>query len=123
MTTQADGAAAALATYQKLLSLLVPAPPAAAPPATAPPAAAPPAAAPPAAAPPPPPVTNFAWAVTQMQAGLRVTRPSWGDKAAFLGSAGQELIRLPQGFPYGGTVVPWLYAPGDTEATDWEIAT
>jgi hypothetical protein len=58
-----------------------------------------------------------------MKAGLRVKRSGWGDKAAFLGSAGQELIRLPQGFPTGGMVVPWLYEPGDTEATDWEVAT
>lgn len=118
MTTQAGGAAAAdtiaqaaaaaLAAYQKLMSLAVPLTP---PPAVAPPP------------PPPPPVTDFAWAVAQMQAGHQLTRPGWGDKAVFIGSAGQELMRLPQGFPTGGLVVPWLYAPGDVTALDWEVAT
>jgi hypothetical protein len=125
MTTQADGAAAAdavaqraaaiAAIAQKLVSVLAATPATPAAGAPTPPQTAP--------AAPVPVVTNFAWATTQMQAGLKVTRPGWGDKTVFLGSSGQELMRLPPGFPTGGLVVPWLYAPGDVDATDWEIAT
>jgi Protein of unknown function (DUF2829) len=123
MTTQADGtaaadavaqkAAAATAAFQKFMGLLqAPAAGASTPPSAAP-----------AAPPPAPVVTSFAWATAQMQAGLKVTRPGWGDKAVFLGAAGQELMRLPSAFPTEGLVVPWLYAPGDVDATDWMIAT
>ena len=73
--------------------------------------------------PPEPVVTDFAWAAAQMKLGHTVKRASWEGKSVFLGSAGQELMRLPQGFPFGGMVVPWLYEPGDTTATDWELVT
>jgi hypothetical protein len=58
-----------------------------------------------------------------MQAGFKLRRAGWAGKTVFLGAAGQELMRLPQGFPTGGLVVPWLYEPGDVDATDWQIAT
>jgi hypothetical protein len=67
-------------------------------------------------------VTDFAWAKAQMQQGKQVKRAGWQGKTVFLSTSGNEVMRLPQGFPFGGAVVPWLYEPGDTDATDWEIA-
>lgn len=68
-------------------------------------------------------VTDFAWAKAHMQLGKQVKRAGWQGKTVFLSTSGNEVMRLPQGFPFGGAVVPWLYEPGDTDATDWEIAT
>lgn len=67
-------------------------------------------------------VTDFAWAKAQMQKGAQVKRAGWVDKTVFLSTSGHEVMRLPHVFPWGGAVVPWLYEPGDTDATDWEIA-
>jgi hypothetical protein len=67
-------------------------------------------------------VTDFAWAKAQMQQGKQVKRAGWAGKTVFLSTSGNEVMRLPQGFPTYGVVVPWLYEPGDTDATDWEIA-
>lgn len=71
---------------------------------------------------PEPVVTDFVWAKAQMQQGKQVKRAGWQGKTVFLSTSNNEVMRLPQGFPTYGVVVPWLYEPDDTDATDWEIA-
>lgn len=66
------------------------------------------------------PLTDFAWATSQMQAGKMVKRAGWSGKYVSIKNA-QSWMQLPDGFPTFGARVPWLWEPGDTTATDWEI--
>ena len=70
---------------------------------------------------------SFGWAVEQLKAGHRVTRPGWNGKGMWI------KLQIPDehskmGLPYiymrtvTGALVPWLASQSDMLAEDWNLA-
>jgi hypothetical protein len=70
-------------------------------------------------------MNGIGWAIKEMQAGNRVTRPGWNGKGMWLG------LQVPDAhskmtLPYiymstaQGDLVPWLASQTDILAIDWE---
>lgn len=72
-------------------------------------------------------VRDFGWALMELRAGKKVTRPGWNGKGMWLALQvpdANSKMSLP--YIYLKTVddklVPWLPSQTDVLATDWELA-